>query len=82
MVRRSSSSFSPSGPEPIDDSVDLRCAVGCAYYRLAPLEHGSVAGALVPEVVAVDEAVGCVDAAMVVVVLVLAFDTFHRIGAG
>ena len=69
-------------PKPIDDSVDLCCAVGCTYDRLAPLQHGSVAGALVPEVVAVDEAVGRVDAAMVVVVLVFALDTFHRIGAG
>ena len=41
-----------------------------------------MASALVPQVVAVDEAVSCVDAAMVVVVLILAFDTFHRIGAG
>ena len=36
----------PLRPKPIDDPIDLRCAVGRAYDRLAPLQHGSVAGAL------------------------------------
>ena len=68
-------------PEPINDSVDLHRTVLYTNHRLAALQHRPVPGALVPEVLAIDQTVRSIDTPVMIVVLGLAFDLFHRIGA-
>jgi hypothetical protein len=53
--------------------------VNGAHNRLPPLQHRSVVRALVPQVIPVDKTMGRIHTPMVVVVLFLSLDIFHRI---